>query len=103
MNKNKINVERLKELYFQGMYDLEISAELLCTRSAVLYWRRKLNLNSNSRDKHIIIDSQAEQVLIGCVLGDGSIVLNGKKKQPIFQCAHGPKQFGYNLWKYNLL
>ena len=101
--KNKINVEQLKELYLQGKYDKEIAEKLLCTRSAILYWRKKLNLNSNSRNKHVQIDNQTEQVLIGCVLGDGSICLDKKKRQPIFQCAHGPKQLEYNIWKYNII
>lgn len=103
MEKQKIDVDKLRELHSNGKYDLEISLELGCTRSAISYWRKKLNLNSNSKNKHIYIDSQTEQVLIGCVLGDGSILLGGKKRQPLFQCAHGPKQFEYNKWKYNLL
>jgi len=39
----------------------------------------------------------------GCMLGDGNIKIPNNCKNAMFSCQHGPKQYEYNKWKYELL
>lgn len=52
---------------------------------------------------HPEITQLQEEFLIGCVLGDGTIQKQPTSKYPEFTCNHGPKQYSYILWKYNIM
>lgn len=58
--------------------------------------RQKFNL-------HRILSKQAEQSILGSMLGDGCLSLPKLAKNPYFQMRHSPLQKEYFLWKAELL
>lgn len=49
------------------------------------------------------INSIQMEFFAGCMLGDGNMKKPKKCVNALFTCQHGPKQYEYNKWKYELL
>ena len=66
--------ERLLALYEQGKLDTEIALELKVSRSAITYWRKKLNLKSKFKYSKISkIDNLKFEKLFNLGLSDYKI------------------------------
>lgn len=101
--------ELLFELYCsKKMTDLQIANHIGCIKTSVYKARKRYGIKSLKRweRKDFNITSEQEQIIFGCLLGDGSIS-NGKKGKYIcesmFEIKHGPKQKEYLFWKYEKL
>ena len=53
--------------------------------------------------KKLKLSEEAEQVLLGSLLGDGCVMLMKKCRNPLFKEAHSIKQKNYLLWKKEIL
>ena len=101
--------ELLFELYCsKKMTDLQIANHVGCIKTSVYKARKRYGIKSLKRweRKDFVLTSEQEQIIFGCLLGDGSIS-NGKKSkyscESIFEMQHGPKQKEYLFWKYEKL
>jgi hypothetical protein len=106
--------ELLSELYLsQKMTDIQIAAQIGCLKTSVYKARKRHGIKSLKKweRKDFNLTIEQEQIILGCLLGDGSIS-NGKKSngkkgyygcESIFEVKHGPKQKEYLFWKYEKL
>lgn len=113
--------ERILEILKESptLSNREIGKIVGLSRSAVQYYMKKLNihrdrkaqqkLNNTSREKVLRISPNAEQIILGSILGDGymspnrhpantKLTLNSE-----LRITHGVKQEGYIKYKMNLL
>ena len=92
----------------------EIGKILGCTRDKVCYHLKKLGikrdretlrkLNNTNRSKNIEISEKADQIILGSILGDGSITKHiDKDHNSRLSITHGVKQHSYLLYKAQLL
>lgn len=100
---SKVDLEKLKKLHKEGFNDSEIAEQLgTCKPIGVYYWRNKLGLKANPKKfpKHSITPEQ-HQILIGTLLGDGSLTKRHTNTRIDF--AHTTKQKEWFLWKFEKL
>lgn len=104
----------VNDLYISGKYESmsDIARELNIDRSTVLYHLRKLGLHKpagGTRGKFVEISDNAEQVILGSILGDGTItkyIKTGDTKKwtnSKLEFTHCEKQKDYAIYKKSLL
>jgi DNA-binding CsgD family transcriptional regulator len=104
-NLHKINVEILKELVENGFKDSEIANMLKVSVDGVYASRLRNNIQREPFNiaKNIEATERQRAVLIGCLLGDGSLLKGKNSINPRFKCEHGVKQKEYCFYKYEIL
>lgn len=94
---------KIKELNAKGFTNLEISKMLNTTPRHILKLSNRYNIKAN-KFRHIEVDLELRQFLLGSFLGDGCIQMSSlKSKNARLQITHGEKQTDYNLWKLHFL
>lgn len=89
---SKINNKKFEELFYQGLTDFEIGKELGMSADGIYSHRMR---HKYYRDNYTLavkkeLTQYQKEVLIGTLLGDSSLRLNGVN--PTVSCAHCPKQ-----------
>ncbi len=105
MGKIKIKKEDLEKLVSKGLKDSEI-AKILNVKPISIYFARKrcnIQRESYSEANNIEISEKQKEFFIGCVLGDGSLIIDNKCINPRFSCEHGMKQEDYIKWKFDVI
>lgn len=93
----KISEKDYMDLYNQGLKDTEIFSILgLENTNAIKYTRDKLKLKDTKYKRYEFTEEQ-NQILLGCLLGDGH--LRKQRKYPLFVFSHSLKQEQYLYWK----
>jgi hypothetical protein len=99
-----ITKEFLEQTYLKQLLKQEQIAKICnCSRRWIGKLMKKYNIPSRSRHSlySIKINDLQKELIIASILGDGSVVKNGKHCR--LQIAHGEKQKEYLLWKTKLL
>ena len=103
LGKSKLNIEKIKELYTEGLNDKEISKILNYPHTSVSYVRRKI-LKLPIVLETISLTQEQEEILIGTLLGDSYIgYTHSKCNYPNITFAHCKKQSIYAYTKFNKL
>lgn len=103
LGTSKLDLEKIKELHFQGKNDKEIALMLGYSHSSVLYCRSQI-LKLPTVLEDITLTSEQEEVLIGTLLGDSSIgYTHSKCRFPNLTFSHCKKQSLYAHDKYDKL
>lgn len=109
--KIEIDEEVYLLYYNRGMSDLQISKLLNISNSTLSRFRKSLDLPPNKR-KEVVKNYKAiketrkmEQLIIGTLLGDGSLELNKKTKakNARYKAGHSNKQLEYIIHKHSVL
>lgn len=96
-NPNTISPTIVKKLARRGYSLREIAKLLNSNVGAISTIKKRYKINSEYRIKKFKeknVQDNELSLLIGCLLGDGSI-----SPQGIFACAHSTKQYEYCKWK----
>lgn len=101
----KLDEEKLVELVNLGKKDNEIDIILNVKKGTTYFARKRWNITRDSFSiaKSISFTNRQKEILIGCLLGDGSLHLGIGCINPSFSVEHGYKQQDYCFWKYNEL
>lgn len=101
----KIDIEVLKNLVKQNKKDSEIAKILNVSKDGIYSARIKNNIlrPSFNISKGIKVNKFQKHLLIGTLLGDGSLTLNNDCINPKFSCEHGIKQKDYCEYKFEYL
>lgn len=101
--RNKLDYNKIKELYYQNLNDNEIARLINASVNGVRYVRKDV-LGLPNVIKVYPITKEMEEVLIGTLLGDGWIGYVHKGcTMPKFQVGHCIKQELYTNTIYNIL
>jgi hypothetical protein len=110
MKKAEISKEKLIELYVQkNMTTFEIGEIYGVNRSTISNYLKIFGIDTNpSQRKYKILKEtpltqEQKDLIVGSTLGDGSIILSGRKITPYFKIAHCEKQKDYLYWKKEIL
>ncbi len=100
VNPNTISPTVVKKLVRRGYSNQEIATLLGTNKKNISIIKDRHNLKSVCRIKKYSKPEESKELslIIGCLLGDGSLDKNGR-----FSCAHSMKQRDYCLWKANQL
>ena len=108
----KVNIEKneIIKLYFEKELTMQEIADIYkVNRTTISNRFKEFNLKKDSTQrKYKKVKSQhltKEQIslIVGSTLGDGSIILNGRRKNAYFKVSHCEKQKDYIYWKHNIL
>lgn len=110
MKKIDIPKEKLVELYNEKHLTMFEIAEIYnVDRTTISNKLKEFGIDSNptQRKYRILkatpISKKQREMIVGSVLGDASIILSGRKKNPYFKIAHCEKQKEYLMWKKEIL
>ena len=113
MRSNKLkNMKEIEKLHKKGLNDSQIAKKLSLTPSAIMYWRKKLNLKSNYKSEQrfnynntINENKQVKAALVGTLLGDASLHINNitKGNSATGSFHHCIDQKEYFYYKYEIL
>lgn len=100
-----IDEAKVSKLVNDGLRDREIAKQLGVSLDGIYAVRKRLGLKRKSFSiaNTIIPTKEQIQILTGCLLGDGSLLLSDKSINPRFSCEHGLKQKEYCYWKFQKL
>lgn len=100
-----IDENKVLELVNNGKTDLEIARILNVSKDGVYAVRKRYNIQKIPQNisKSIPITQIQKEFIIGCVLGDGSLIKEKASINPRFNCEHGIKQKEYAYYKYEIL
>lgn len=101
---SKINKEKFKELFDQGLSDSKIAEMLGVSYDGIYAYRKR---NGYERENYSIakpreLSQFQKEVLIGTLLGDSSIILAKDSINPSISCAHSPAQKEYCEYKTSI-
>lgn len=101
----KIDENILKQELLKGTSLTELAKIFNCKVESIWFAKQRYNIPTGKHliSKNIPISSRQEQIIIGCVLGDGTIFRRKETHTPYFSCEHSLKQKEYNYWKYKEL
>lgn len=106
----KITKDQLIKLYVtENKTTAEIANIFNIHRTTVSNKLKEFNIKINKEQrkfsslKNISLTDFQKQMIIGSCLGDGSIILNGRRKLPYFKVAHCEQQKNYLYWKKDIL
>ena len=103
LGKSKLNLEKIKELHFEGKTDKEIAEILSYSHTSVCYVRRNI-LKLGTVYEDITILKEQEEVLLGTLLGDSYIgYTHNKCRFPNITFSHCKRQEIYARTKFNKL
>lgn len=97
----KHDFTEVDELISQNLSDLTIS-KITGISPMTIYFHRvnnDLQRKSLSKNEEIKLSSKQKELIIGCVMGDGSLSKTSSTSNTVFRCEHSLKQSEYNLWK----
>jgi hypothetical protein len=82
--------EEFEDLFNQGLSDYKIARKLGINHCTVFQWRKKHNYirPSLKEGKYIALSTIQEEVLLGTLLGDSSLVIGRDCVNPRFSCTH---------------
>lgn len=110
MKKVNIPKEKLVELYTEKHLTMfEIAQIYNVDRSTISNKLKQFEIDSNpSQRKYRILKAtpllkEQKEMIIGSVLGDASVIINGRRKNAYFKVSHCEKQKEYILWKKSIL
>lgn len=105
-----ISKEQLMELYKKNKSIGKVAAELSKSYSTVRYWFKKYEIETQESCMTVYQDIRntpmsvlQKSVVLGSLLGDGSLRLAAHSKNAYLKIAHCEKQQGYLFWKKKLL
>lgn len=93
------------ELCNKGISCSQIDRELNLKKNWTWKFINKKNISTSYKRgfRSSILSKKQLELLHGCLLGDGSLVLSRKCKNPYFSCEHSIKQKEYAFWKFKIL
>jgi hypothetical protein len=95
--------QKITELNSKGLTNLEISKILNTTSQHIQKLSSRYKIKAN-KTRHIQVDFELRQFLLGSFLGDGCFRMSSSKsKNAALIVSHGEKQTNYNMWKLNFL
>ncbi len=104
IGKHDISEVKLKELYIQGFSDAEIGKILgRATATITKHRQRQGLLNAIKTPNNYQYNSEEFQIILGSVLGDGSLIKTHTNGGTILKIAHCEKQKEYLEYKWNFL
>lgn len=105
VNFKTIDENKVLELVNEGKSDLEIAKILNVSKDGIYAVRKRCNFQKLPQNisKNIPITQIQKEFIIGCVLGDGSLIKDKGCINPRFTCEHSIKQKEYAYYKYNIL
>lgn len=101
---SKMNHNRLRELFEDGWSDYRIAKELGVKPCSVFNYRKNhgvIRSDNMKYNKPVALTDFQKQVLIGIVMGDGS--MRKTNVNPSFVCMHGMAQKDYCEYKRKIL
>lgn len=101
-----IEKEVLEELVSKGLKDSEIGKMYNVIPQVIYYQRKKIHKIERPNLRYtipIFPSSEQQEVLFGCLLGDGYMRKSSYDRGPYFSCAHSLKQSEYAIYKSTLL
>jgi hypothetical protein len=96
-----IREEEFEKLYYEGNTDMQIAKVLNVNSTTVHRFRNSLGLKPVENFKFVILNNFQREVLLGHVLGDGS--LQKENRNATGRIEQSLKQKEYFLWKFNIL
>ena len=110
MKRYILKKEKLEELLVEYKSVGKVSVYLALPYSTVYSWYRKYNIKLlpscmtiYEELRSINFSDTQKSVLLGSILGDGSLLKNRRSKNARLQIGHCTKQLGYLKWKKDLL
>lgn len=110
MKKIKLSKEELVDLLKEFKSVGQVASHLSLPYSTLYAWYKKHNIELlpncmtiYDELRKVNLSSVHRSVIIGSILGDGSLLKNKKSKNARLQIRHCSKQLGYLKWKKNLL
>jgi len=95
--------QKIIELNLKGLTNLEISKLLNTTPQHIQKLSNRYKIKAN-KARHIDVDFELQQFLLGNFLGDGCFIKSSKQsRNSRLVVSHGDKQINYNLWKLEFL
>lgn len=91
------DTNKFMEYYTEGLNYREISEKLKCSSSAIQNYASSLGLSPNTYNKDIPTSRQ-NQIIIGSLLGDMSLIMPKNGKHACGSFAHSLKQENYCKW-----
>lgn len=91
-----------QKFMMEGLNHEEMAKKANCTKRVIEKWcTEKHRLTQKYRQIHKKLNKIQNDLLIGCMLGDGHI--DKRETQPMFIISHAEDQKDYLYWKYNIL
>ena len=104
ISKHNVDNSKLEELFKKGLTDSEIGELLNRAPSTIAKHRSLLGLIKDSKTpNNYEYNSEEYQVILGSLLGDGSLVKTYTNGGTIFKIAHCEAQKEYLEYKWNIL
>lgn len=105
-----ISKEKLEELYvdkkmttFEIAEVYNVDKQIICNKLEEF----QIDINPSQRKyaiiKKIPLSKEQKEFIIGSTLGDGSVILSGRRTNAYFKVSHCEKQKDYLLWKKMIL
>lgn len=99
---SKVNKKNFLQLYKQNKSDREIGKILNIHYSTIQSFRKTLKLEPIKKYDKIKLTNFEKEALLGCILGDGYLVVNKTKTSARGHIAHSLKQEFYCLHKFKI-
>jgi len=110
MKREKLNREELVRLLEEHSSVGKVSAFLGIPYSTIYSWYKKEGIelppscmNIYQELREVPLNATHRSVILGSILGDGSLLKNKGAKNARLQIGHCTKQYGYLMWKKQLL
>ena len=110
MKRKKLNKEELQTLLDTHESVAVVAAFLGIPYSTVYSWYKKDNIQLQpscmtvyQELREVELNKTHRSVILGSILGDGSLLKNKGAKNARLQIGHCTKQYGYLMWKKDLL
>lgn len=110
MKRNKLSKEELENLLEEFGSVGKVASSLSIPYSTIYYWYKSYNIELPPSCMTIYeelravgLSNQQKSVIVGSVLGDGSLLKQRHSKNARLQIGHCTKQLGYLKWKKRLL
>jgi len=110
MKGKKLNKEELQELLDKHKSVGKVSAHLGIPYSTVYSWYKKEGIELlpscmtiYQELREVNLNSTHRSIILGSILGDGSLLKNKSAKNARLQIGHCTSQYGYLMWKKDML
>jgi len=102
--KIKIQKQDLERYLKEGYGDQEIADKMGYGYNSIYAARRRYGLPRNNKLGNTFkLTEEQTSIIVGSVLGDGSLKRYSSTANTMFTCEHGQKQNFYNKWKADKL
>lgn len=89
----------IMQLYQKGMLQREIAVKIGARQQYVSYWLREWGVSGPNRNFLQCLTVEQKSILLGTLLGDGSLMYSRGGKNPLLRWSHGPTQEKFLIWK----